>query len=66
MNQENAFYLTPQQGQSETQILAKLQSQELNDMALQPSCALWKLHIAAGDSPGAFLLPSVCELYVQR
>jgi len=21
-------------------------------MALQPNCAFWKLHIAAGDSPG--------------
>lgn len=44
----------------------KLGSKELNDVALQPNCALWKLHIAAGDSPGAFLLHPVYELYVQR
>lgn len=44
----------------------KLRSKELNDMALQPNCALWKLRIAAGDAPGAFLLRSVYELYVHR
>lgn len=44
----------------------KLGSKELNDMAPQPNCALWTLHIAAGNSPGAFLLHPAYELYVQR
>lgn len=66
MNQENVFCVTPQQGHSTPQDFGKLGSKGLNRIALQPNGALWKLHIAAGDSPGAFLLHSVHELYVQR
>lgn len=41
-----------------------LESNELNEMALQPNCALWKLHIA-GEPPGPFLL-LMYEVRVQR
>lgn len=61
------FCDTPGQGQTQQNLdFGKLRSKELNDMALNHNCALWKLHVAAGDSPGIFLLNSVYEPYVQR